>query len=453
MEQTVKTEINPLGTEKISKLLVRFSVPGIICMVVNALYNIVDQIFIGRGVGYLGNGATNVVMPMTVIALALALMTGDGAAAYLSLKLGANEPDKAARGVGNAAVFLAAGGIIISVIYMIFLEPLCMRFGATGETLPYAIEYGGIIAMGIPFSCFSAGFSGIIRADGSPKYSMAGLLTGSIINLILDPVFIFGFNMGMKGAAAATIMGQFANAVMCIAYIKRIKNVTVKKEYFIPKASVIGKICSMGISSFITQMSIVLVMTVSNNLLVKYGAMSVYGAEIPMTTMGITMKVNQIIMAIVIGLSTGAQPIFGYNYGAKQYDRVKETLKLTLTIAEIVLICAFLIFQFAPMTIVSIFGSESDLYNEFAVKCLKTFLMLCCVNGFQLVSGIFFQAIGKPVFSVIISLSRQVVFLLPAMFIFPMFMGVDGILFAGPTADGLACLLACTLLFINVRKL
>ncbi len=453
MEAAAEKE-NILGTEKISSLLVKFSIPGIICMVVNALYNIVDQVFIGRGIGYLGNGATNVVMPMTVIALALALMTGDGAAAYLSLNLGAGEPDKAAKGAANAFVLLLGGGVVISVVYMLTLERLCLLFGATEETLPYALEYGGIISLGIPFSCLAAGLSGLVRADGSPRFSMAGLLTGSIINLICDPLFIFIFKWGIAGAAWATILGQFVNAVMCVFYIfRKMKNVTLRREYFIPRADVIGKVCAMGISSFITQMSIVLVMAVSNNLLVRYGRESIYGAEIPMTTMGITMKVNQIIMAIVLGLSTGAQPIFGYNYGAGKNDRVKQALKMTLFIAECVLITAFIIFQTAPMAIVSIFGSESDLYNEFAVMCMKRFLMLCCINGFQLVSGIFFQAIGKPVYSAILSLSRQVIFLLPAMFIYPMFMGVEGILWAGPTADFLAFLLAVTLLVRNYKKL
>lgn len=453
MEQTVEKIENPLGTEKIGTLLVKFSVPGIICMVVNALYNIVDQVFIGRGVGYLGNGATNVIMPMTVIALALALMTGDGAAAYLSLKLGAKQPDKAARGVANAIVFLIGGGLIICLLYIILLEKLCMLFGATEETLPYALEYGRIITFGIPFSCLSAGLSGIVRADGSPKYSMAGLLTGSIINLICDPLFIFVFQWGIAGAAWATILGQGVNAVMCLIYMTRIKTVTLKKEYFALKGEVIGKICAMGVSSLITQMSIVLVIAVSNNLLVKYGRLSEYGAEIPMTTMGITMKVNQIIMAIVIGLSTGAQPIFGYNYGAGKNDRVKKALRMTLFIAECVLVTAFIIFQTMPMTIVSIFGSESDIYNAFAVMCLRRFLMLCCINGFQLVSGIFFQAIGKPVYSAALSLSRQVVFLIPAMIVYPMFMGVEGILWAGPTADFMAFLLAVTLLYKNYKKL
>ncbi len=453
MEQILEKQENPLGTEKVSRLLLKFSVPGIICMVVNALYNIVDQIFIGRGVGYLGNGATNVIMPMTVIAMALSLMTGDGAAAYFSLKLGAKEPDKAARGVGSAAALLAIGGIIICIIYLIFLEPLCRLFGATGETLPYALEYGGIIALGIPFSCFCSGLSGIIRADGSPKYSMAGLLAGSIINLVCDPIFIFVFDWGIAGAAWATILGQFVNALMNILYMRRFKTITMKKEYFVPKARIISRVCSMGVSSLITQLGIVLVMAVSNNLLVKYGAMSKYGAEIPMTTMGITMKVNQIIMAIVIGLSTGAQPIFGYNYGAGRNDRVKETLKITLIIAECVLIFAFAVFQLAPMTVISIFGSESALYNEFAVMCMKRFLMLCCINGFQLVSGIFFQAIGKPVYSAVLSLSRQVLFLIPAMIIYPIFMGVEGILWAGPTADGMAFILATVLLIRNYRKL
>lgn len=453
MEQTIESK-NPLGTEPVGKLLLQFSVPGIICMVVNALYNIVDQVFIGRGIGYLGNGATNVIMPMTVIALALALMLGDGAAAYLSLKLGANEPEHAAEGVGGASVFLVIVGVILTAIYLIFTKPLCMLFGATSETLPYALDYGRIIAIGLPFSCISVGYSGVIRADGSPKFSMAGLLAGSVINLICDPLFIFVFKWGIKGAAIATILGQFVNAAMCVwYYIFKLRHIKLKKEYLRPRLKAIEKICSMGVSSFITQMSIVLVMAVSNNLLVKYGAMSIYGAEIPMTTMGITMKVNQIMIAVVIGLATGAQPIFGFNYGSGQTDRVKKTLKITLIIAESVLICAFLLFQFAPMSVVSIFGSESQLYNEFAVKCMRTFLMLCCINGFQLVSGIFFQAIGKPVFSAILSLSRQVLFLIPAMFILPTFMGVEGVLWAGPVADGMAFILAITLLTINLRKM
>ena len=453
MEQTIESK-NPLGTEPVGKLLLQFSVPGIICMVVNALYNIVDQVFIGRGIGYLGNGATNVIMPMTVIALALALMLGDGAAAYLSLKLGANEPEHAAEGVGGASVFLVIVGVILAAIYLIFTKPLCMLFGATSETLPYALDYGRIIAIGLPFSCISVGYSGVIRADGSPKFSMAGLLAGSVINLICDPLFIFVFKWGIKGAAIATILGQFVNAAMCVwYYIFRLRHIRLKKEYLRPRLKAIEKICSMGVSSFITQMSIVLVMAVSNNLLVKYGAMSIYGAEIPMTTMGITMKVNQIMIAVVIGLATGAQPIFGFNYGSGQTDRVKKTLKITLIIADSVLICAFLLFQFAPMSVVSIFGSESQLYNEFAVKCMRTFLMLCCINGFQLVSGIFFQAIGKPAFSAILSLSRQVLFLIPAMFILPTFMGVEGVLWAGPVADGMAFILAITLLTINLRKL
>ena len=453
MEQTIESK-NPLGTEPVGNLLLQFSVPGIICMVVNALYNIVDQVFIGRGIGYLGNGATNVIMPMTVIALALALMLGDGAAAYLSLKLGANEPEHAAEGVGGASVFLVIVGVILPAIYLIFTKPLCMLFGATSETLPYALDYGRIIAIGLPFSCISVGYSGVIRADGSPKFSMAGLLAGSVINLICDPLFIFVFKWGIKGAAIATILGQFVNAAMCVwYYIFKLRHIRLKKEYLRPRLKAIEKICSMGVSSFITQMSIVLVMAVSNNLLVKYGAMSIYGAEIPMTTMGITMKVNQIMIAVVIGLATGAQPIFGFNYGSGQTDRVKKTLKITLIIAESVLICAFLLFQFAPMSVVSIFGSESQLYNEFAVKCMRTFLMLCCINGFQLVSGIFFQAIGKPAFSAILSLSRQVLFLIPAMFILPTFMGVEGVLWAGPVADGMAFILAITLLTINLRKM
>lgn len=363
------TKTNPLGTERIGKLIVTFAVPGIISMVVNALYNIVDQIFIGQGVGYLGNGATNVVMPMTVMAIALSILIGDGAAAYLSLKLGEGDEKSAARGVGCSISVMAVTGIVLCVLFNLFLEPLCRLFGATEDILPYAVDYGRIISYGILFSSIDSGMAGMIRADGSPKYSMAGLLVGCITNIILDPVFIFIFHWGVKGAALATIAGQILNAFLYLAYIRRFKSIKLEKESFRISVKVMAKVSSLGISSFITQIAIVLVMAVTNNILVSYGAQSEYGAEIPLTTIGITMKVNQIVSAVLLGLATGAQPIFGYNYGSGQKDRVKKAYRIIVTASTVMLILAFFVFQFAPMSIVRLFGSESEMYNEFAVKC------------------------------------------------------------------------------------
>lgn len=432
MNSKTNVKANPLETEKISKLIILFSVPSIISMVVNALYNIVDQIFIGQGVGYLGNGATNVIMPMTVIIIALSLLVGDGAAAYLSLKLGEGNGNAAAKGIGNALCATLAIGVVLCILFNIFLKPLCILFGATEGILPYAIDYGRIISFGVPFAAISSSMAGIIRADGNPKYSMAGLLIGCITNIILDPIFIFVFHWGVKGAAFATIIGQIFNTILYIAYIKKFKSITLDKSSFILSGKVLAKVGSLGISSFITQIAIVLTMAISNNMLVSYGAKSIYGSDIPLTTIGITMKVNQIIMAVIIGLSTGAQPIFGYNYGCGQKDRVKQTYRVVLSIATLFLVLAFCIFQFAPMSIVKLFGSESDLYNDFAVKCFKIFLLACPINGLQMVTGIFFQAIGKPTQATILSLSRQIIFLLPATILLPITLGVEGVLWAGP---------------------
>ncbi|MCD8192020.1 MAG: MATE family efflux transporter [Oscillospiraceae bacterium] len=453
MTQEKTAAANPLGTEKIGKLILRFSIPSIISMVVNALYNIVDQIFIGQGVGYLGNGATNVIMPLTVIVIAAAMLAGDGAAAYLSLKLGQGDAQSAAKGVGNAVTMTIAAGIILCILFQIFLRPLCLLFGATEDILPYAMDYGRIIAWGVVFSAIDSALAGIIRADGSPRYSMAGLLIGCFTNIILDPVFIFVCHWGVKGAALSTILGQIFNAVFYIAYLWRFKSVKLTKSSFVLSAATVGKVCSLGLSSFITQIAIVLVMAVTNNVLVTYGAKSVYGSDIPLTTIGITMKVNQILIAVVLGMATGSQPILGYNYGSGQKARVKRTYKLILTAATVILIAAFLIFQLAPMSIVGLFGSESELYNEFAVKCFRIFLLACPINGLQMVSGVFFQAIGKPAQASMLSLSRQIVFLLPATLLLPLALGVDGVLWAGPLADALAFITAFIMLKINWKKI
>lgn len=436
------TEQNVLGTEKVGKLMLRYAVPSVISLVVNSLYNMVDQIFIGQGVGYLGNAATNVIQPLTTIMLAIGLMIGDGTAAYMSLNLGKGDKKTASRGVGIAITLTVGLSILFLILFECFATPLCNLFGATESTLPYALDYGRIIFIGFPFFAIASGFGSIIRADGRPKATMVGLLIGCIANIILDPVFIFVFKWGVKGAALATIIGQILNAIYFIACMFKFESIELKKQDLNPFSRETGKILSLGTASFITQIATVLVMAVMNNSLVKYGALSEYGSEIPLAALGITMKVNMLISSIVLGIATGVQPIMGYNYGNGQYSRVKQTYKYVLTVSTCVLAVAFIVFQTKPESIISLFGTESDLYMQFAVKCFRIFLLLCFTIGISCATGIFFQAIGKPIQSAVLSLARQVIFLIPSILILGNAKGVEGILWAGPISDGLACALS-----------
>ena len=449
----MENEENILGKEKIGKLIRKFSIPCIISLLVNSLYNIVDQIFIGWGVGYLGNGATNVVFPLTMICLAFSLMFGDGASSYLSLKLGEKKKEEAGKGVANGIAMSVIIALIMCVITLGFLPQLLNVFGCTDNLREYALKYGFIIAIGLPFMMIGTTLNSIIRADGNPKYAMTSMVLGAILNTILDPIFIFVFKMGVEGAAIATVISQIFTFIINICYIKKFKSVTLNKESFKIKASVARKVAMLGISSFITQMSIVVVMAFENNLLGKYGGQSKFGSEIPITVLGIVMKISQILNSIIIGIAAGAQPIIGYNYGAGKYDRVKRTLKTVLGLSVIISTIAFILFQTIPDKLISIFGSGDANYMEFACIAFRTYLMLVICNGIQIPSGIFFQAIGKSVKSAVLSLSRQILFLIPAMVTFGKLWGIDGILYAGPFADGLAFLIASTLLILEVKHL
>ncbi len=449
----MEKEENILGYEKIGKLIRKFAIPCIISLLVNSLYNIVDQIFIGWGVGYLGNGATNVVFPLTMVCLAFALMFGDGGAAYLSLKLGEKKPKEAAKGVGNAITISVIVSILICVGYLIFLPQLLNLFGCTDNLREYALSYGGIIVLGLPFMMIGSTLNSIIRADGNPKYAMTSMVAGAILNIILDPIFIFPLNMGVQGAAIATVISQIVTFLMNIFYIKKFKSIKIGKEEFKPQAQVMRKVSALGISSFITQMSIVLVIAFENNLLGKYGAESKYGADIPITVLGIVMKISQILNSIIIGIAAGSQPILGYNYGAGKYDRVKKTLKCVLGLSVIISTIAFILFQTIPDKLISIFGSGNELYMDFACVAFRTYLMLVICNGVQIPSGIFFQAIGKSAKSAILSLSRQILFLIPAMVIFGSMFGLIGVLYAGPFADGLAFIISGILIIVEMKNL
>ncbi len=449
----MEKEENILGTEKIGKLVRKFSIPCIISLVVNALYNIVDQIFIGQGVGYLGNGATNVVFPLTIIGLAFALMFGDGASAYLSLKLGEKKKQEAAKGVGNGIAMAIIISILFCAITLIFLPQLLNLFGCTDALRDYAMGYGWIIAIGLPFSMIGTTLNSIIRADGSPKFAMASMVAGAVLNIILDPIFIYVFHMGVEGAAIATIFSQFVTFILNALYMRKIKTIQFSKETLKLKFSIVRRVAALGISSFITQMTFVILISVENNLLGKYGVNSKYGSEIPITVVGIVMKVNQILSSIILGIAVGAQPIFGYNYGARKFDRVTKTLKIVLSLSVVISTIAFILFQTIPDKLISIFGSGDASYMEFACLTFRIYLMLCICNGVQIPAGIFFQAIGKSSKSAILSLSRQIVLLIPAMFILSSIFGLMGVLYAAPVADGIAFILAATLLILEVKKL
>lgn len=445
---------NPMGSKPIHKLLLKLAIPAIIANLVNSIYNIVDQIFIGHGVGYLGNAATSVAFPLTTICMALGLMIGLGSSANFNLEIGRNNTEKARAIVGTATTLLVSSGLIIMVVVNVFLKDLMIAFGATDQTLDYAVEYTRITSFGIPFLLFSTGFNPLIRADGSPIYSMLSVLTGAILNTILDPIFIFVCGWGMAGAAWATLISQILSAVMCALYFIWFKNVKFKSiKEFIPRLKIAKIIATVGISSFIFQISTMVIQIVSNNMLKKYGAESVYGSDIPIAIAGIVAKISMIFISIIIGIVQGAQPIFGYNYGAKNYKRVRDTLKLAVVASFVFSLIAFALFMAIPRPLISLFGEGSELYFEFGVKYLRVFLFFTFLNGVQIASTTFFQAIGKALKGAILSLIKQVIFLLPLLIILPIYMGVDGCMFAAPISDLIAFISAMILVCIELKRM
>lgn len=444
---------NPLGYEKISSLLRQFAVPSIIAMLVSSLYNIVDQIFIGHGVGYLGNAATNVAYPLTTICLAIALLIGIGSASRYSIYLGQKEEEKAARVVGNGVCMMFTLGILYAIIIELFLYPMLNAFGATTDVLPYAVSYTRITAVGMPLLIVTNAMSNLARADGSPKYSMTSMLIGAVVNTILDPIFIFVFDMGVAGAAIATVIGQACSFVYALQYLRKFKCVTLKKEYFRLSLHESLTTASLGISNSMNQVAITFVQIVLNNSLTHYGAMSVYGSDIPLAANGIVMKTNGILMAFIIGLSQGMQPIIGFNYGAKQYERVRKTYKLAVSCSLVITTIGFVMFQCFPRQILSIFGNGDELYFQFAIRFMRIFLFMIMANGVQLLSSNLFSAIGKPMKGLFLSMTRQVLFLIPLILILPNFMGIDGVLYAAPIADTAAICVTLTFIMKELSKM
>ena len=453
-----------LGTERIGKLMRQYAIPCIISLLVGALYNIVDQIFIANAsyLGSYGNAANTVVFPLTVVALAIAVMIGDGCCAFVSMALGRNEADKARRSVGNAVVLSIAGSLVLTAIYLVFADGIIAMFGGTvnEETFHHAQEYFFYITLGIPFYMFGQAMNPVIRADGNPKFAMISTLAGAVINIILDPIFIFVFKWGMMGAAVATVIGQVATALLAVWYLLHMKVIRPAKTDFALSGSVCGRMLTLGITSFLSQISLVAAMAAINNMLRKYGALdAVFGqaqyAQIPMAVVGIVMKFFQIVISIVVGMAAGCIPIVGYNMGAGKTLRVRGLFTRLLVAEALVGAVALVLAEGFPRQLIAIFGAanESSYYTAFAVKAFRTYLcmmILACVNK---ACFIFLQAVGKALASTLLSMSREVVFGVGFALLLPVFFGLDGVLYSMPVSDILTFVISAVIIVKTYREL
>lgn len=431
----MKPSENPLGSEPVSTLLRRFAIPSVIAMLVSALYNMVDQLFIGHSIGVLGNAATNVAFPLSMVCTSIGLLCGIGGAANFNLCMGRREPEHAKSYVGSAISMLAILGVILCVAVQLFLRPMMLLFGATPDVIDYACTYTRITSIGFPFLIVTIGGSNLIRADGSPKFSMLCNLVGAIVNTILDPLFIFVFHMGMAGAALATITGQILSFALVVFYLRGFKTLPLSLSDLKPNMACWARIAALGATPAFNQVAMMVVQIVMNNTLTHYGSNSVYGSDIPLACAGIISKVNMLFFSFVIGISQGLQPIVSFNFGAQKYDRVKDAYKKAVFAATAISIVAFLCFQFFPRQIIGIFGSGSEEYLHFAERYFRIFLFFTFLNGIQPVSSNFFTSIGAPKKGIFLSLTRQIIFLLPLLLIFPYLFGIDGVMYTAPIAD------------------
>ena len=443
---------NPLGVQPVNRLLSQFAIPSIISMLVGSLYNIVDQFFIGQRVGELGNAATNIAFPLSTSCLALALLIGIGGSSAFNLAMGSGHEKRAVNIMGNAVVLLAGSGLVLSIITLLFLKPLLLYFGSPKAVLPYAMEYTKITAFGFPFLLLSTGGGHLIRADGRPRITMLCNLVGAVLNTILDALFVFGLNLGMSGAALATIIGQIVSGALAIGYLMHGKTVTIRRENLRIKWENVTRIASLGMAPCSNQVAMMVVQIIMNQSLKHYGSHSIYGENIPIACAGIITKVNMIFMSFVIGLSQGLQPIASFNYGAGKKGRVKEAYIKAISIGAVLAVIAFLMFQFFPRQIISIFGDGSELYYQFAIRYFHVFLFFTFVNFMQPITSNFFTAIGKPKVGSFLALTRQILFLLPLILLFPLFLGIDGIMYAGPVADCLAAVVCFIMVYRELRN-
>lgn len=445
-------EGNPLGTEPTGKLLKQFTIPSIIAMLVGSLYNIVDQFFIGQAVGPLGNAATNIAFPLSTSCVAIALLFGIGGASSFNIALGEGRRDEAVHYMGNAAAMLFCCGLALCIFTQLFLSPLLRFFGSPDDVLTYAKTYTRITSLGFPFLILTTGGGHLIRADGRPRITMLCNMSGAVINTILDALFVFGFRWGMAGAAAATIIGQIFSAFLVIGFLRKCRTVALHREHLMLRKKYIRRISSLGIAPFSNQVAMMIVQIVMNNSLKYYGSMSVYGESIPIACVGIITKVNMLYMSFIIGISQGLQPIASFNHGAGRHSRVRQAYLQAVGAGALFSLAAFFLFQLAPRQIISLFGDGSDVYFAFAVSYFRIFLFFTFLNFLQPITSNFFTAIGKPRVGAFLSLTRQIIFLLPLLIIFPLFMGIDGIMYAGPVADFLAAAVNTALAIRELRQ-
>lgn len=451
--QKAEQHTSPLGIKPVGVLLAEFAIPSIIAMLVSALYNIVDQFFIGHYVGMLGNAATNVAFPLTMSCTAISLMCGIGGAANFNLNMGRGNKDKAAKYAGNAILMTVVIGVMLCLFTKIFLKPMMITFGATEQTLQFSLTYTGITSFGFPFLIFTTGGSNLVRADGSPRFSMLCTLIGAVVNTALDALFMIWFDLGIEGAAWATVIGQVVSALLVAVYLKRFKTVPLKRECFRPKAACWGNIARLGMSPCINQIAMMVVQIVLNNVLTFYGKQSAYGGEIPLACAGIISKVGMMFFSIVIGISQGMQPIVSFNYGAKQYARVIEAVWKSIACATVISMIAFLCFQIFPRQIIGLFGQESEEYFQFAERYFRIYMLFTFANQFQPIVANMYTSIGKAAAGAFMSLTRQILFLMPLLVILPKFFGLEGAMYAAPIADFVAFFIAGAMLLRETRLL
>ncbi|MDR3258069.1 MAG: MATE family efflux transporter [Fusobacteriaceae bacterium] len=446
MEQTQQGN-HYLITEPICKLLPKFAIPCVVSLIISCLYNIVDQIFVGNGIGYLGNAATGIIFPITVIGWGASLLFGDGAAAYLSLSQGRGDTKTVGKTIANSILFSFLSGAIIILICYLLGNNILYTLGATDATIGLARDYGYIIFIMIPIALAQNTLAAIIRADGSPRYAMMTMLVGAVLNIIFDPITIFVWHWGIKGAAYATIFGQFVSFILCVLYLHRSKTFRICISDFMPNWGAIKPIIPLGSSSFLTQISIVVITVVNNKLLVSYGALSAYGSDIPLAAFVVIMKLFQIVLNIAIGIAAGAQPIIGFNYGAGHIDRVKQTFKYVILWLFITSAIATVLFEGIPYAFIRLFGSDGELYTTFAVRCLRIYLCLIILTCIQKACAIFLQSIGKAGAAIPLAMIRDVIFLIGFSIIFAINMGVTGVFWAAPAADIVSIIITVVVLF------
>lgn len=451
--QTNFTE-NPLTTERISRLLMSYSIPAIIAIIINAAYNIADQIFIGQGVGYLGNAATTIIFPLLTIVMAIASLLGTGATTHSAVELGKGNRLESEKALNTVFVFTSGIGIVLATVSFLCIEPILKLSGADNNTLPLAKEYVRIIVLGIPFNMLNMALSGLARVDGNPRVSMYGMLLGVILNVVLDPLYLFVFHWGVKGAALATITSQFASACIMIFYFTKKSNIMkLRWTALHPNMKLCLEIIKLGTSAGITQFAAFIMQIVMNNTLQYYGNRSGITGGVAIGAMGIVMKVMMVLAAVCMGLGIGAQPILGFNYGAKNYKRVKDTYLKACLYATVSITIGWSVCQLAPTAIIRLFGSNSIEFTNFATKCVRIYMGGIFLVGFEIISTNYFQATKQPLKASVLSLLRQFIILIPLILLLPTILGIDGVLYAGLIADISSGAIIAVFIIPEIRKL